>query len=60
MRLTKAPSLAGRDFKRALLAGDAVLDCLEIKLTRNGGGTPLVYTATGSIQFHPTRIHRRA
>jgi hypothetical protein len=55
MRLTKAPSLADEDFKRTVLAGDAVIDCVEIKLTRNVGGAALVYIATGPILFHPYR-----
>lgn len=55
MRLVKSPSLADDDFKRDVLSGEAVFDCVEIKLTRNGGGASLVYAGPGSIVFHPDK-----
>jgi hypothetical protein len=55
MRLKNAPSLADEHFRRAILGGDAVIDCVEIKLTRNGSGAPLVYAGTGSILFDPEK-----
>lgn len=53
--LTKNISLANEDFKHDVLRGDAIIDCVSIKLTRNGAGAPLVYSAPGSIRFHPEK-----
>lgn len=55
MLLKRDPSLADEDFKHTVLAGDAVIDCVSIELTRNGGGAPLVYSAPGSILFDPVK-----
>ncbi len=53
--LSNSISLANEDFKHEVLRGDAVIDCVRVKLTRNGGGAPLVFSAPGSISFRPER-----
>lgn len=53
--LSKNISLANEDFKHDVLRGDAVIDCVRVKLTRNGGGATLVFSAPGSIRFHPVK-----
>jgi hypothetical protein len=47
-------SLADEAFKNAFVAGEFVIDCVEIKLTRNGPGDPAAYTACGSLEVSPT------
>ncbi len=46
-------SLADEAFKNAFVAGEFFIDCVDIKLTRNGPGSPGTYTARGSLEVSP-------
>lgn len=46
-------SLADQALKDAFVEGQLAIDCLEIKLTRNGPGEPSSFTCTGSLQASP-------
>lgn len=46
-------SLADEGFKRAFVSGEFFIDCVEIRLTRNGPGSPAGYSARGSLAVTP-------
>lgn len=48
-------SLADDSFKRAFVAGEFFIDCVEIALTRNGPGSPAGYVSRGSLAVTPAQ-----
>lgn len=51
--LIASSSLTDQAFKEAFVEGRLAIDCLEIKLTRNGPGEPSSLTCTGWLQASP-------
>ncbi|MDM0109898.1 hypothetical protein QTH97_33650 [Variovorax sp. J22R24] len=48
-------SLADETFKAAFVSGEFFVDCVAIKLTRNGPGSPAGYSAPGALAVTPAR-----
>lgn len=51
--LVSSSSLADQALKDAFVEGRLAIDCLEIKLTRNGPGEPASFACAGSLQVNP-------
>jgi len=51
--LVTSTSLADQALKDAFVEGRLAIDCLEIKLTRNGPGEPSVFACPGSLSVTP-------
>ena len=51
--LVASTSLADQALKDAFVEGRLAIDCLEIKLMRNGPGEPSVFACTGSLIVTP-------